>query len=48
MADCYNNADFPGARQERFPAEETDVLDRAVKDREVTLYGKGKAVFSFQ
>ena len=29
-------ADLPGARQ-RFTAEETDVLVRAVKDREVTL-----------
>lgn len=29
--------DLPGARQERFTAEETDVLVRAVKHREVTL-----------
>ena len=35
-------ADLPGARQERFTAEETDVLVRAVKDREVTLYGDGR------
>ncbi|ROL48895.1 Myb-related transcription factor, partner of profilin [Anabarilius grahami] len=32
----------PGARQERFTAEETDVLVRAVKDREVVLYGDGR------
>lgn len=30
---------LPGARQERFTVEETDVLVRAVKDREVALYG---------
>ena len=35
-------ADFPGARQERFTAEETDVLVRPVKDGEVTLYGDGR------
>ena len=35
-------ADLPGARQERFTADETDVLVRAVKDREVTLYGFGR------
>ena len=44
MADCYNNADLPGARQEQFTAEETNVLIRVVK---VTLYGKGRSVFSF-
>lgn len=33
---------LPGARQERFTAEETDVLVRAVKDREVVLYGDGR------
>ncbi|KAG5266335.1 hypothetical protein AALO_G00229870 [Alosa alosa] len=31
-----------GARQERFTAEETDVLVRAVKGREVALYGYGR------
>ena len=35
-------ANLPGARQERFTAEETDVLVRAVKDREVALYGDGR------
>ena len=35
-------ADLPGARQERFTAEETDVLVGAVKDREVTLNGDGR------
>ena len=35
-------ADLPGARQERFNAEETNVLVRAVKDREVALYGDGR------
>ena len=35
-------ADLPGARQERFTAEETNVLIRAVKDREVILYGDGR------
>ena len=35
-------ADLPGARQERFTAEETDVLVRAVKDRELTLHGDGR------
>ena len=34
-------ADLPGARQEGFTAEETNVLVTAVKDREVTLYGDG-------
>ena len=33
---------LPGARQERFTAEETDVLVRAVKDQEVALYGDGR------
>ncbi|CAL8359886.1 unnamed protein product [Merluccius merluccius] len=36
-------ADLPGARQERFNAEETNVLVRAVKDRQVALRrGKSK------
>ena len=35
-------ADLPGACQERFNAEETNVLVRAVKDREVALYGDGR------
>ncbi|CAM4578864.1 unnamed protein product [Leuciscus chuanchicus] len=35
-------ADLPGARLERFTAEDTDVLVRAVKDREVMLYGDGR------
>ena len=35
-------ADLPGARQEQFNAEETNVLVRAVKDREVALYGDGR------
>ncbi|KAK0136984.1 Myb-related transcription factor, partner of profilin [Merluccius polli] len=35
-------ADLPGARQERFNAEETNVLVRAVKDRQVALYGDGR------
>ena len=35
-------ANLPGARQERFTAEETDVLVRAVKDQEVALYGDGR------
>ena len=39
-------ADLPGARQERFNAEETNVLVRAVKDREVALYGDGRNPFS--
>ena len=38
MADCYYN----GVRQERFTAEETDALVRAVKDQEVALYGDGR------
>uniref|UniRef100_A0A8C9ZWJ2 Myb/SANT-like DNA-binding domain-containing protein n=1 Tax=Sander lucioperca TaxID=283035 RepID=A0A8C9ZWJ2_SANLU len=33
---------LPGARQEWFTAEETDIHVRAVKDREVTLYGDGR------
>ena len=33
---------LPGVRQERFTAEETDVLVTAVKDREVALYGDGR------
>jgi len=51
---CNNNmiviiilANLPGARQERFTAEETDVLVRAVKDREVTLNGDGSFFFWF-
>ena len=32
-------ANLPGARQERFTAEETAVFVRAVKDQEVALYG---------
>ena len=39
-------ADLPGAHQERFTAEDTDVLVRAIKDREITFYGKVRAVFS--
>ena len=35
-------ADLPGARKERFTTDETDVLVRAVKDREMTLYGDGR------
>ena len=35
-------ADFPGARHERFTAEETDVLVRAVKDNKMILYGDGR------
>jgi len=35
-------ADLPGTRNERFTSEETDVLVRAVKDREVSLYGDGR------
>ena len=35
-------ADLPGAPQEQFTAKETDVLVRAVKHREVTLYGGGR------
>ena len=35
-------ADLPGTRQERFNAEETNILVRAVKDREVALYGDGR------
>ena len=35
-------ADLPGARQERFTSDETDVLARAVKDREMPLYGDGR------
>ncbi|XP_059926935.1 myb-related transcription factor, partner of profilin-like [Gadus macrocephalus] len=35
-------ADLPGARKERFTREETDLLVRAVKDREMTLYGDGR------
>ena len=35
-------ANLPGVRQERFTAEETDVLFRAVKDREGALYGDGR------
>ena len=35
-------ADLPGVRQERFSAEETDMLVRAVEDREVMLYGDGR------
>ena len=33
---------LPGARQERFTAEETDILIRVVKDHEVALYGDGR------
>ncbi|CAL8387489.1 unnamed protein product [Boreogadus saida] len=35
-------ADLPGARSERFTPEETDVLVRAVKDREMSLNGDGR------
>ncbi|KAF1380252.1 hypothetical protein PFLUV_G00184900 [Perca fluviatilis] len=35
-------ADLPGARHEQFTSEETDILVRAVKDNEVTLYGDGR------
>ena len=35
-------ANLPGACQERFTAEETDVLVRAVKDPEVAFYGDGR------
>ena len=35
-------ADLPGTLQERFTTDETDVLGRAVKDREMTLYGDGR------
>ena len=35
-------ADLLGARQERFTTDETDVLVRAVKDREMPLYGDGR------
>ena len=35
-------ANLPGARQERSIAEETDVLVRVVKAREVALYGDGR------
>ena len=31
--------DLPGARQERFTTDETDVLVRVVKDREMTVVG---------
>ena len=40
-------ANLPGAHQERFTAEETDVFVRAVKDREVALYGDGRKQISF-
>lgn len=35
-------ADLPGARLERFTAEETDVLVRTVKSREMILYGDAR------
>ena len=35
-------ANLPGARQQRFTTEETGVLVRAVKDREVALYEDGR------
>ena len=35
-------ADLPGTLQERFTTDETDVLARAVKDREMPLYGDGR------
>jgi len=41
MADCYYGG-FTRRVLGAFSAEETDVLARAVKDREVTLYGDGE------
>ena len=38
MADCYYNGGF--ARHTLFTAEETDILVRAVKDRELIVYGR--------
>ena len=35
-------AGLPGARNERFTTEDTDVLVRAVKERELALYGDGR------
>ena len=42
MADCYYYGGFTRHAPGAFTAEETDVLVRAVKDREVTLYGDGE------
>ena len=35
-------AGLPGARNDRFTTEDTDVLVRAVKERELALYGDGR------